>query len=242
VGYEFDWSVLLTYKQLLIDGFIMTLKLSIIGIFFAFLMGSILGLARVSKNFFISLFATYYIEFFRNIPLIVQMFFIYFSFTLTDSFPWLETFGNTIGLKNHNEFFSALIALITYTSTYIAEAIRGGIQSLPKGQIEAAKTLGMNYIQTMYYIIFPQSLKIVWGPITSQFINLIKNSSLAMTIGVAELTFQTQEIDSLTFRGFEAATAVTLLYLFLTLATSAIMALIEKYTLIKTASVKDGER
>ncbi len=236
MGYEFDWSVLLTYKQLLIDGFIMTMKLSIIGIFFAFIIGSILGLARVSKNFFISLIATYYLEFFRNIPLIVQMFFIYFSFTLTDSFPWLETVGIYIGIENHNEFFSALIALITYTSTYIAEAIRGGIQSLPKGQLEASKTLGMNYIQSTYYIIYPQAIKIVWGPIASQFLNLIKNSSLAMTIGVAELTFQTQEIDSLTFRGFEAATAVTLLYLFLTLTTSYIMSFINKYMLIKTSS------
>ena len=108
-----------------------------------------------------------------------------FSFTLTDTFPWLETFGNAIGLENHNEFFSALIALITYTSTYIAEAIRGGIQSLPKGQTEAGKTLGMNYFQTMHYIVLPQAIKIVWGPITGQFLNLVKNSSLAMTIGVA---------------------------------------------------------
>ncbi len=242
MGYEFDWLVLLTYKQLLIDGFIMTLKLSIIGIFFAFLFGSIMGLARVSTNFFVSLFATYYIEFFRNIPLIVQMFFIYFSFTLTDTFPFLETIGNWIGLENYNEFFSALIALITYTSTYIAEAIRGGIQSLPKGQMEAAKTLGMTYSQSMYNIVFPQAIKIVWGPITSQFINLIKNSSLAMTIGVAELTFQTQEIDSITFRGFEAATAVTLLYLFLTLFTSTIMSLVDKYALIKTSRVKGSIR
>ncbi len=242
MGYEFDWSVLITYKQLLIDGFIMTIKLSIIGIFFAFLIGSFISLARVSKNFFISLLATYYVEFFRNIPLIVQMFFIYFSFTLTDIFPSLETFGNAIGLVNHNEFFSALIALITYTSTYIAEAIRGGIQSLPKGQEEAAKTLGMSYTQAMYFIIFPQAIKIVWGPIASQFLNLIKNSSLAMTIGVAELTFQTQEIDSITFRGFEAATAVTILYLFLTLSTSAIMTFIDKVALIKTSSVKGAVR
>ena len=236
MGYEFDWSVLLTYKQLLIDGFIMTLKLSIIGIFFAFMFGSIMGLMRVSKNFFVSLFASYYIEFFRNIPLIVQMFFIYFTFNLIDIFPFLESLGGWLGLDNHNEFFSALVALITYTSTYIAEAIRSGIQSLPKGQIEASKTLGMNYFQSMYYIIFPQAIKLIWSPITSQFINLIKNSSLAMTIGVAELTFQTQEIDSLTFRGFESATAVTLLYLILTLLTSWFMMLIDRYVLIQTRS------
>jgi len=236
MAYEFDWTVLLTYKQLLIDGFMMTLKLSIIGIFFSFIIGSIVGLLRVSNNFFLSLSGTYYVEFFRNIPLIVQMFFIYFSFTLTDAFPILETFGNSIGVENHNEFFSALIALITYTSTYVAEAVRAGIQSLPKGQMEAAKTIGMNYVQSMYYIIFPQALKMVWGPITSQFLNLIKNSSLAMTIGVAELTFQTQEIDSLTFRGFEAATAVTILYLLLTLSTAFIMSRVDKYALIKTQS------
>jgi len=239
MGYELDWTVLLTYKQLLIDGFIMTMKLSIIGMFFAFLIGSIMGLARVNKNFFISLFATYYVEFFRNVPLIVQMFFIYFSFTLTDIFPSLEIIGNSIVVENHNEFFSALIALITYTSTYIAEAIRSGIQSLPKGQVEASKTLGMNYFQSMYYIIFPQAIKIVWSPIVGQFLNLIKNSSLAMTIGVMELTFQTQEIDSLTFRGFEAATAVTILYLLLALSTSFIMSFVDRYLLVKIAS-KNG--
>ena len=108
--------------------------------------------------------------------------------------------------------------------------------------MEAAKTLGMTYSQSMYNIVFPQAIKIVWGPITSQFINLIKNSSLAMTIGVAELTFQTQEIDSITFRGFEAATAVTLLYLFLTLFTSTIMSLVDKYALIKTSRVKGSIR
>jgi His/Glu/Gln/Arg/opine family amino acid ABC transporter permease subunit len=91
VGYEFDWLVLLTYKQLLIDGFIMTIKLSIIGIFFAFLIGSFVGLAKVSKNFFISLFATYYIEFFRNIPQIVQMFFYIFFFYNNRCFSF---FGN----------------------------------------------------------------------------------------------------------------------------------------------------
>lgn len=236
MGYEFNWSVLWTYRELLIDGFVMTLKLSIIGIFFAFLIGSLIGLARVSNNFFVSLFSTYYVELFRNIPLIVQIFFIYYTFSITEVFPWLEHIASFLEIKNSSEFFSALLALITYTSTYIAEAIRGGIQSLPKGQQEAAKTLGMNYFQSMLYIIYPQAIKLVWGPITSQFINLIKNSSLAMTIAVAELTFATQEIDSLTFKGFEAATAVTVIYLFLTLTTSLFMSVIDKYYLIKTMS------
>ncbi len=236
MGYEFDWSVLITYKELLQDGFIMTIKLSIIGIFFAFLIGSLIGLLKINRNFFLSLFASYYIELFRNIPLLVQMFFIYFTFNIADTFTSLQTVGGWLNIENYNEFFSALLALILYTSAYIAEIIRGGIQSLPKGQLEASKTIGMNSIQSIYYIIFPQAIKLVWGPITSQFINLIKNSSLAMTIGVAELTFQTQEIESITFKGFEAATAVTILYLLLTLTTSYIMVLVDRYALIKTSS------
>lgn len=237
MGYEFDWSVLITYKHLLVDGFLMTLKLSIIGIVLAFIVGSIMGLLRINKNFFVAIFASYYIEFFRNIPLIVQIFFIYFTFDILEIFPFLETVGNKLNIENHNGFFSALFALIFYTSAYIAEILRGGIQSLPKGQMEASKTLGMTSIQSLYYIILPQAMKIVCGPITSQFINLIKNSSLAMTIGVAELTFQTQEINALTFRGFEAATAVTLLYLFLTLTTSLLMVIIDRYALIRTTSI-----
>ena len=236
--YEFDFSVLLTYKHLLIDGLMMTVKLSIIGIFFSFFIGLFVGLARLSKNFFVSLFGTYFVEGFRNIPLIVQMFFYYFTFTLTDIFPYLEVIGEFLGLEHYNEFFSALLALILYTSTYIAEAIRSGINTLPKGQLEACKSIGMSYIQSIYYVILPQAVKIVWGPITSQFLNLIKNSSLAMTIGVTELTFATQEVDSLSFRGFEAATAVTILYLFLTFVTSFLMNVVDRYALIKTTSVK----
>ena len=238
MGYELNFSVLLTYKHLLIDGLLMTVKLSVIGIFFSFFIGIFVGLARISNNFFVSLLGTYFVEGFRNIPLIVQMFFYYFTFTLTDIFPYLEVIGEFLNLEHYNEFFSALLALILYTSTYIAEAIRGGINSLPKGQLEACKSIGMNYVQSIYYVIFPQAVKIVWGPITSQFLNLIKNSSLAMTIGVTELTFATQEVDSLTFRGFEAATAVTILYLMLTLFTSFFMQIIDRYALIKTTGPK----
>ena len=236
--YEFDWGVLIQYKELLKEGLIMTLKLSVIGVFFSFIIGILISMMRISKNFFLSLLAEYYIEFFRNIPLIVQMFFIYFTFNLTDIFPFLEKISAILMIENSNEFFSALFALILYTSTYIAEALRGGIRSVAKGQEEAAKSLGMNSFQIQYLIIFPQAIKIAWGPVTSQFINLIKNSSLAMTIGVAELTFQTQQIDSLTFRGFEAATAVTIIYLFLTLFTSAFMSIIDKFVLIKTESAR----
>ncbi len=227
MGYEFDWHVLIEYKQLLIDGLITTIKLSVLGIFLSFIIGSLIGIARASKSFWLSLFASYYVESFRNIPLIVQMFFIYFTFTLSQIFPFLNSWGNFLHVNDVDAFFSALLALILYTGAYIAEVVKAGIRSIPKGQEEAAKSLGMNRYQVTRYVIFPQAVRIIIPPLTSQFLNLIKNSSLAMTIGVAELTFATQQIDAETFRGFEAATAVTVLYIFLTLTTSFFMNLIE---------------
>jgi His/Glu/Gln/Arg/opine family amino acid ABC transporter permease subunit len=227
MGYEFDWHVLIEYKQLLIDGLITTIKLSVLGIFFSFIIGSIVGIGRASKSFWLSLLASYYVESFRNIPLIVQMFFIYFTFTLSQIFPFLNTWGDFLHINDVDAFFSALLALILYTGAYIAEVVKAGIRSIPKGQFEAARSLGMNRFQVMWYVIYPQAVRIIIPPLTSQFLNLIKNSSLAMTIGVAELTFSTQQIDAETFRGFEAATAVTILYIILTLSTSFIMNLIE---------------
>ena len=227
MGYEFNWHVLIEYKDLIINGLITTIKLSILGIFFSFIIGSLIGIARASKNFWLSLFASYYVESFRNIPLIVQMFFIYFTFTLSQIFPFLNSWGDFMHINDVDAFFSALLALILYTGAYIAEVVKAGIRSIPKGQEEAAKSLGMNRYQVTRYVIFPQAVRIIIPPLTSQFLNLIKNSSLAMTIGVAELTFATQQIDAETFRGFEAATAVTILYIFLTLTTSFFMNLIE---------------
>ena len=227
MGYEFDWYVIVEYKGLLVEGLLMTIKLSIIGIFFSFLIGSLVGIARSSKNFFVSLLASYYVELFRNIPLIVQIFFFYFAFNLSQTFPFLETFSAWLGVDNTDEFFAALFALILYTGAYIAEAVKAGILSIAKGQNEAAMSIGMNSFARMYHIIYPQAFRIIIPPLTSQFLNLIKNSSLAMTVGVAELTFASQQIDSDTFRGFEAATAVTILYIMLTLFTSFWMNILE---------------
>ncbi len=227
MGYEFDWYVIFEYKELLLKGLLMTIKLSILGIFFSFLIGSLIGVARSSKNFFISLFASYYVEFFRNIPLIVQIFFFYFAFSLSEVFPFLNTIANLLGVENSDEFFAALFALILYTGAYIAENVKAGILSIAKGQEEAAKSLGFNSFQRVFYIIYPQAFRVIIPPLTSQFLNLIKNSSLAMTVGVAELTFSAQQIDADTFRGFEAATVVTILYVMLTLFTSFWMNILE---------------
>jgi polar amino acid transport system permease protein len=129
------------------------------------------------------------------------------------------------------EFAAAVIALTIYTSAFIAEDIRSGVRSIPKEQMEAARSSGFSYLRSMYYIILPQAVRLTIPPLINQFLNLTKNSSLAMTIGVAELTYQARQVESYTFKGFEAFTAATLVYLGLSLIITWLVMLYSKYIL-----------
>ena len=153
-------------------------------------------------------FAHGYLEFFRNTPLLVQIFFWYFG-----SYKILPPVVNDWLVSTDFEFASAVIALTIYTSAFIAEDIRSGVLSIPKEQMEAARSSGFSYIRSMQFIILPQAVRITVPPLINQFLNLVKNSSLAMTIGVAELTYQARQVESYTFKGFEAFTAATVVYL-----------------------------
>ncbi|AEH44424.1 polar amino acid ABC transporter, inner membrane subunit [Thermodesulfatator indicus DSM 15286] len=222
-------DLLVEYKGLIWQGLTTTIKLSVIGILLSTIWGFIIGFFRNSKSEWLKIFGYYYVELFRNIPLIVQIFFIYFSFNIADVFPFLKEFARILKVEDANAFFSALLALVLYTSAYISEVVKSGLNAIPRSQIEAAASLGFTKLQMIFYIIIPQLFLIIIPALTNQYLNLIKNSSLAMTIGVAELTFVTQQIDAETFRGFEAATIVTILYIILTLTTSFIMSLINKW-------------
>jgi len=153
-------------------------------------------------------FALGYLEFFRNTPLLVQIFFWYFG-----SYKILPTAVNDWLVTQNFEFASAVIALTIYTSAFIAEDIRSGVLSIPKEQMEAARSSGFSFIRSMRYIILPQAVRITIPPLINQFLNLVKNSSLAMTIGVAELTYQARQVESYTFKGFEAFSAATIVYI-----------------------------
>ena len=135
-----------------------------------------------------------YVEVFRNVPLVVQMFFWFFAAGL-GSFP------------------AALIGLVCYSAAYVGEVVRAGIQATPRGVRDAALSLGLSMPQTMGRVVLPYALTITVPPLTNEALNVLKNSSVAMTVAVTELTFQTQTINAYTFRGFEAATAVTAGYL-----------------------------
>ena len=208
--YQFDWAVVLSgkYFDWLVSGVKVTIQLSAMSIAFSFLIGLVIAVMRMSNVRPIRWFAHGYLEFFRNTPLLVQIFFWYFG-----SYKILPTAVNDWLVSTNFEFGSAVIALTIYTSAFIAEDIRSGVLSIPKEQMEAARSSGFSYIRSMQFIILPQAVRITVPPLINQFLNLVKNSSLAMTIGVAELTYQARQVESYTFKGFEAFTAATVVYL-----------------------------
>ncbi len=208
--YKFDWAVVLsgTYYDWLVSGVKVTIQLSVVSIALAFLLGLTIAVMRMSKLRPVRWFAHGYLEFFRNTPLLVQIFFWYFG-----SYKILPTAVNDWLVSTNFEFASAVIALTIYTSAFIAEDIRSGVLSIPKEQMEASRSSGFSYIRSMQFIILPQAVRITIPPLINQFLNVVKNSSLAMTIGVAELTYQARQVESYTFKGFEAFTAATVVYL-----------------------------
>jgi len=218
--YRFDWSVVLSgkYFEWLVSGVKVTIQLSALSIALSFLLGLVIAVMRMSRVRPVRWFALGYLEFFRNTPLLVQIFFWYFG-----SYKLLPTAVNDWLVSTNFEFAAAVIALTIYTSAFIAEDIRSGVLSIPKEQMEAARSSGFSYIRSMRYIILPQAVRITIPPLINQFLNLTKNSSLAMTIGVAELTYQARQVESYTFKGFEAFTAATVVYLAMSVIITAMV-------------------
>jgi polar amino acid transport system permease protein len=185
--------------------------------------GSLIGIAGASQQRFLRGIAGGFVEFNRNTPLLVKLFFIYFGFP-------------RLGIQI-NEFNAVILSLTLHQGAYNGEIIRAGIQSLSKGQAEAGLSSGLTRFQVMRRIILPQAFLIVIPPLTTQIIETLKNTSLAITISIPELTYATQEIQTNTFRGFEAATVVTLLYCAMAGLVSAITSGIAYYYRQKTLRV-----
>jgi len=218
--YTFDWSIITSgqYFDWLVSGLLTTLKLSAISIVLAFILGLIIAVMRMSHNRPVRWFALAYLEFFRNTPLLVQLFFWYFG-----SYKILPTAVNDWLVSTNFEFAAAATALTIYTSAFIAEDIRSGVLSIPKEQMEASRSAGFSYLRSMQYIILPQAVRITIPPLVNQFLNVAKNSSLAMTIGVMEMTYQARQVESYSFKGFEAFTAATVVYLTLSIVITSLV-------------------
>ncbi|MBI3001300.1 MAG: amino acid ABC transporter permease [Deltaproteobacteria bacterium] len=225
MNYDFDWSVLWTGQsgQWLLHGLLTTLKLSALAWLLAAALGMLSGALRTVALRPLSALGAFYVEFFRNVPLLVWMFFWYFGVPplLPQAFQdWLFAHGI--------EFLAGMSALGVYHGARFSEVIRSGIQSIPKTQFEAALSTGLTTGQTYRLIIIPIALRLIIPPATNESLNLLKNSSIALTISVAELTFQTRQIEAYTARAFEALTAGTVIYLILCLCIAAIMARVER--------------
>jgi His/Glu/Gln/Arg/opine family amino acid ABC transporter permease subunit len=225
VNYTFKWSVLWTGQSghWLLQGLLTTLELSALAWLLAVALGILSGALRTVRVAPLRWAATCYVEFFRNVPLLVWMFFWYFGV------PPLLPRGVQDWVFNHGaEFWAGMLALGVYHGARISEVIRSGIQSIPRTQFEASVAIGLTTFQAYRLIILPVALRLIVPPATNESLNLLKNSSVALTISVAELTFQTRQIETYTAKAIEALTAGTLIYLALCLSIATIMARVER--------------
>jgi glutamate/aspartate transport system permease protein len=214
------------YIDWLLSGLGWTLALACFGWCIAFGIGVVVGIGRTVHNRVLSTLARLYVEIFRNIPVLVQMFLWYFVFP--EVVP--SALGNAIKPMPPPwaAFFPALLCLGLYTASRIAEQVRAGIEALPKGQIEAASALGLGSYATYRYVIVPQALRLIVPSLTSEVMGIYKNTSVALTIGLMELTAQARQISEATFQTFTAFGAATIIYLCLALVAYQAMTLIDR--------------
>jgi polar amino acid transport system permease protein len=252
IDHEWNWGLISDYvffknssghrqAGLLLKGFLTTLRLSIWSMILALMVGAIFGLLRAGRSLAGRLLAATYTESIRNIPPLVLIFIFYFI--LSDQIlPVMDIeqlfygpSGSNHGIVNFffgpkeqiGSFLAAVITLSLFEAAYIAEIVRGGIQSVDPGQWEASAALGMGYFRQMSLVVLPQTIPRILPPLTGQFVSTIKDSAIVSVISIRELTFQGTEIMSATYLTFEVWALVTLLYLVLTLPCSRLASLVE---------------
>lgn len=214
--------------KFVLDGLGVTVFVTIISFIFILLLGLLGGLGRLSKNKIIYGISSLYVEIIRGIPLLVQLIWWYFAFPVV-----IQQIGKTFSIAplatyQANPIFIAIVGLVFCYGAYMSEIYRAGIQSIPKGQFEAARSLGMTYFQTMRYVIIPQAVRVILPPVGNEFIALLKDSSLVSVVAVADLTRRGREFMSTHFNPIEVWTLVALLYLVMTLFSARIVSWIEK--------------
>lgn len=197
--YSFDFAPVLAAWPMLLDGALLTLKISAISMVLGLAVGIVFMLMRISKNKPLRMIAVAYIEIIRNTPLLVQVFFIYFG---------MPAIGIRMGAEE-----AAILAMTLNCAAYASEIVRGGVQSIRPGQIEAGRALGMRPVDIYRFIVFRPAIRAVYPALCGQFILLMLNSSLVASISAAELTYVGQMIDTQTFRSFEVYAVLGVIYL-----------------------------
>ncbi|MGP1381982.1 MAG: amino acid ABC transporter permease [Thainema sp.] len=206
----------------LLRGALITVELTALAVLFGLVFGSLIGVARLSPILPLRWLTRVYVDFFRGTPLLVQIFMIYFGI------PSLAG-GLDLEFRYPNRLLPAVLALSLNAAAYIAEIVRGGIQSIELGQQEASQSLGLGSAQTMWYIIFPQAFRRMIPPLGNEFITLMKDTSLVAVIGVEELFRRGQLIYANNYAVFQILIAVAAMYLVLTLLSSQLFSFLERW-------------
>ena len=232
--YDWQWSVYLqaaadgsgTWLHYLVVGLGWTLATALAAWVLALLIGSIIGTLRTTPVKWVVRLGNAYVEIFRNVPLLVQMFLWFF--VLPELLP--KHLGDAVKQMPPpwGSYFPAVLCLALYTSVRIAEQVRAGIQSLPRGQIMAGTALGLTLPQTYRFVLLPMAFRVILPPLSSEFLNIIKNSSVALTIGLLELTGRARAMQEFSFKVFEAFAAATVIYLLTNLMVVLLMRTLER--------------
>lgn len=217
MNYHWNWQIFGqqspdgsgTYLQSIVDGLYWTLATACAAWVVALALGFLVGALCTVKRRWLARIATSYIELFRNIPLLVQMFLFYF--VLPELLP--ASLGDWLKSYEYSSFLTAVVSLGCYTAARVAVQVAAGIRSLSRGQEMAALATGMTLWQAYRYVLLPQALRIVILPLTGEFIGVMKNSAVALTIGLMELTARTRAMTELSFQTFEPFIVATLLYM-----------------------------
>ena len=232
MNYHWNWHVFFepspngtgTYLDMLLSGLVVTIVTSICAWGIALVTGTMVGVLRTLPSRAASWFGFCYVEFFRNMPLLVQLFLWFF--VLPEVVPaswglWLKQLPNA-------PFYTAAIGTGLFMSARVAEQTRAGINSLPRGQSLAATALGLRPLQVYRYVLLPIAFRIILPPLTSEFLSTIKNTSVALTIGLIELTAEARAMQEFSFQVFEAFTAATVLYLLINIVVVIAMHFVER--------------
>lgn len=206
---DLDWYIVWDYRDDLLRGFWLTVRISAATMLGATVLGVLVGCLRTLPGFLPDRLTGLYIEILRNIPAVVKLFFAHFVLGL-DALP------------------AGIVVLVLHQSAYIADVTAAGLRSVPRGQTEAALASGLGYAQAFAYVLLPQAARAMVPPMTTQYTQIVKHSAVVMLIALEDLTFMTQRIEHETFRGIEAATTVTALYLLIVLVVAAAMSAVQR--------------
>ena len=232
MNYHWNWSIFFdpspegagTYLDMLLQGLLTTLEVAVLAWIVALALGCIMGVFRTLPSRVTQAIGAAYVELFRNVPLLVQLFLWYF--VLPEVVPqsaglWLKQLQNA-------PFLIAAVGIGLFMSARVAEQLRAGLGALPKGQRYAGTALGLTTLQTYRYVLLPMAFRIILPPLTSELVNTIKNTSVALTIGLAELTARARAMQEFSFQVFEAFTAATVANLIVNLAATVLMRALER--------------